>query len=79
MSRMYTHWRCDNCDDEHERYVSFGHGDDTFDYKWECKNCSHINTLRVYGEYIILQSGLDATVYTFEGWNTKEGACGYKD
>lgn len=47
MSRIFTEWKCDNCASEFHQYVSFGHPDEDFDYKWKCGKCGHINTLHV--------------------------------
>ena len=47
MSRVFTQWKCDNCKKEFHQYVSFGHPDKSFDYKWKCKECGHINILHV--------------------------------
>ena len=47
MSRIYKKWICDNCKTEIEYYISFGHPDEDFDYKWKCGECGHVNTLHV--------------------------------
>lgn len=47
MSRIFTEWKCENCKDEFHQYVSFGHPDYSFVYKWKCKKCGHVNKLKV--------------------------------
>ena len=47
MSRIFTHWKCDNCKAEFDNWVSFGHPDEDFDYKWKCPECNHTNVLHV--------------------------------
>ena len=47
MSAIYTDWECQHCGYKIERYTSFGHPDEDFDYDWECEKCGHTNTLHV--------------------------------
>lgn len=47
MSRIYTEWKCEHCGYTIHKYISFGHPDEDFDFKWKCGNCKHINVLHV--------------------------------
>lgn len=43
MSRIITHEKCDKCGKEYNTYISFGHPDKDFTWKWKCDECGHIN------------------------------------
>ena len=51
MSRIFTEWKteckCENCGHKAREYISFGHPDGDFDFKWKCEKCEHINVLHV--------------------------------
>lgn len=47
MSLIIRKWTCEECGAEFDQYVSFGHPDEDFDYKWKCSKCGHINTYHV--------------------------------
>ena len=48
MSIIVRHWECYNCHSKFERYVSFGHPDEDFDFKWKCEKCGRVNVYHVY-------------------------------
>lgn len=44
MSRIITYEKCDKCGKEYpDIYISFGHPDKDFVWKWQCDECEHIN------------------------------------
>jgi len=47
MSRIIMEWKCEKCGAEFNRYTSFGHPDEDFDYEWKCGECGHINTMHI--------------------------------
>ena len=47
MSRIFTQWRCEHCGDEFQKYISFGHPSEDFEFKWKCGKCGGINVLLV--------------------------------
>lgn len=47
MSRIFTKWKCENCKEQFDRYVSFGHPDKDFVYEWQCGKCGYVNKLKV--------------------------------
>lgn len=47
MSRIFTEWKCDNCESEFHQYISFGHPDEDFDFEWQCDECGYVNVLHV--------------------------------
>lgn len=62
--------KCEKYKKEFEQYISFGHPDKSFDYKWTCGNCQHVNVLTVFG-YIDRVNQLKPiilTKYTKDRW-----------
>lgn len=47
MSRICTQWKCEKCGKEFHTYVSFGHPEKDFVYKWQCGECNHVNEFLV--------------------------------
>ena len=47
MSRIITEWKCEGCGTEFNKYVSFGHPNEDFYFKWECGECGYENILHV--------------------------------
>lgn len=47
MSRIITKWKCEECGQEFDYYVSFGYPNEDFDFEWECSECGHINILHI--------------------------------
>lgn len=47
MSRIFKEWHCDHCGASFQYYVSFGHPDEDFVFKWKCNKCDGVNELRV--------------------------------
>lgn len=47
MSRIICFWKCTKCDSEFHQYVSFGHPDKDFIFKWVCPECKSTNELKV--------------------------------
>ena len=47
MSRIYTEWKFEHCGHTVHSYISFGHPDKDFNFKWKCEKCEHINVLHV--------------------------------
>lgn len=49
MSEVITQLNCENCKTGFNTYISFGNPKESFDYKWGCEKCGHINTLHIQG------------------------------
>lgn len=47
MSRIIPFWKCEKCNYEFYQYVSFGHPDEDFIFKWVCPECKSTNELKV--------------------------------
>lgn len=44
MSQIITYLKCDHCGKEYKDiYVSFGHPEKDFVWKWKCDSCKHVN------------------------------------
>lgn len=44
MSRIIYKEKCDKCNKEYnDLYMSFGHPEEDFTWKWECTSCGGIN------------------------------------
>ena len=44
MSRIITSEKCDHCGKEYNNiYISFGHPDEDFTWKWKCEECKKVN------------------------------------
>lgn len=43
MSRIITNFKCDHCGKEYNTYISFGHPDNDFVWKWKCDKCNKVN------------------------------------
>ena len=44
MSRIITYEKCDKCGKEYnDFYISFGHPDEDFIWKWKCEECDNVN------------------------------------
>lgn len=51
MSLIITKQACKHCNYEFEQYVSFGHPEEDFDFKWECPKCKKENIERLHSLY----------------------------
>lgn len=47
MSRIITYRKCEKCGKEYNNYISFGHPDEDFIWKWECVECNHVNEILI--------------------------------
>lgn len=66
MSKIIHYLKCKECGKEYKDiYISFGHPDESFDWKWKCDNCEHINTVRIIGLEDELKAGYG---YTIDRW-----------
>ena len=44
MSHIITYLKCEKCNHElNNIYISLGHPEKNFIWKWECPKCNHIN------------------------------------
>ena len=44
MSKIITYEKCDKCNKEYKDiYISFGHPNEDFIWKWECSECGNVN------------------------------------
>lgn len=48
MSQIITSLKCSKCNKEYNNlYISFGHPDEDFDWKWKCDECEEINVKHI--------------------------------
>lgn len=59
MSRIFTFWKCEHCGEEFQKYISFGHPDKDFVFKWKCGKCEHVNELLVKAMPMFVDWDLD--------------------
>lgn len=44
LSQIITYLKCDHCGKEYKDiYISFGHPEEDFVWKWKCTGCEHVN------------------------------------
>jgi len=75
MSQIIEHWECNHCGHEFNQYVSFGHPEETFIYKWKCSECNGINELKVYGQFALwddLEKNLIRSIGAYEDFKSDD-------
>lgn len=52
MSHIIHYLKCEHCNTQYDNiYISFGHNEKCFDWKWKCEECNHENTYHVWSYY----------------------------